>query len=257
MPTLIALGLAALLGAGWLLWDRDGTGTTPMQFDGQNAALETAIIADDPQAVADALARGADANAQSPLGVTPLAFAVGTGKGRAARALIAAGADPNRKDTDGDTAVTLAVNRFATAPDLLELVLDAGGDPNTLRPDGDPVIVRFLNGADLDAISLMHARGADLDAVANNQPLVVFAAYGADWDVVWHLITLGADLDDARAREGLVEAFKVPGATLPDSPLYDDKVKVYERLRSLGLDPVPPAEYAPDRGSPTGAGAGA
>ena len=244
---LIAAGLALIGGAAWFAQFRDGEVT--MQFEGQNAVLEQAIIADDPQAVAAALAAGADVNAQGTLGVTPLAFAVGTGKARAAAALIAAQADPNRADADGDTAMTLAVNRYATDPELLELVLGAGGNPNAVRPDGDPVIVRFLNGANLEAITLMHARGADLDAIASGQPLVVFAAYGADWDVVWHLITLGADLSGQQAREGLVEAFKVPGATLPDSPLWDDKVRVYEHLRGLGLDPVPPAGYGEPRGA--------
>ncbi|QUL38370.1 ankyrin repeat domain-containing protein [Erythrobacter sp. JK5] len=210
-----------------------------MQFSGQDAALETAIAADDPAAVDAAIAGGANVNASGAVGVTPLAFAVGTGKVQAARALIARGANPNLEDDEGDTAVTLAVNGYAREPELLRMVLDAGGNPNQLRRDGDPVIVRFVNAADLEAITLMHSKGADLNAIANQQPLVVFAAYGADWDVVWHLITLGADLEDPTAREGLVEAFKVPGATLPDSPLYPAKVKVYEHLRKLGEEPVP------------------
>ncbi len=216
-----------------------------MQFTGQDAVLEEAIIADDGAAVNTALSGGANVNARGTFGVTPLAFAVGTGKERAARALVAAGANPNLEDEEGDTAVTLAVGRYKSQPDLLRMVLDAGGNPNQARPDGDPVIVRFINGADLEAITLMRDKGADMNAIANRQPLVVFAAYGTDWDVVWHLITLGADLTDPKTREGLVEAFKVPGATLPDSPLYPAKVKVFEHLRELGEDPVPPAEYEP------------
>lgn len=214
-----------------------------MQFSGPDAVLEEAIAADDPAAVSAALSAGANVNAVGAMGVTPLAFAVGTGKAGAARALIAAGADPNLADDDGDTAVTLAVNRYDSQPDFLTMVLDAGGNPNQARPDGDPVIVRFVNGAKLDAISLMHEKGADVSAIANQQPLVVFAAYGADWDVVWHLITLGTDLTDPKAREGLVTAFNTPGATPPDSPLYPAKVKVYEHLRELGEEPVAPAEY--------------
>ena len=225
----------------WSQWS--GNRTTPMQFSGQDAVLEQAIAADDPAAVNSAIAGGADVNARGAVGVTPLLYAVGTGKLRAAQALIAKGANPNLEDDEGDTAVTLAVNRYANQPELLTMVLEAGGNPNQLRPDGDPVIVRFINGANLDAITLMQSKGADMSAIANQQPLVVFAAYGTDWDVVWHLITLGADLDDLKAREGLVEAFKVPGATLPDSPLYPAKVKVYERLRELGENPVPPADY--------------
>ncbi len=234
----VALTIAVALWAQW-----NGNRKTVMQFSGQDAVLEQAIMADDPAAVNAALTDGADVNARGAVGVTPLSFAVGTGKERAARALIAAGANPNVEDDEGDTAVTLAVNTYGRQPAFLPMILEAGGNPNQLRPDGDPVIVRFINGADLDAITLMHKHGADMSAIANQQPLVVFAAYGTDWDVVWHLITLGADLDDPKAREGLVESFKVPGATLPDSPLYPAKVKVYERLRELGEEPMAPAEY--------------
>ncbi|WP_298467458.1 ankyrin repeat domain-containing protein [uncultured Erythrobacter sp.] len=238
---LIAAVMLTVVVALWVQWN--GNRKSVMQFSGQDAVLEEAIVADDPAAVNSALAGGANVNARGAVGVTPLAFAVGTGKQAAARALIASGANPNIEDDEGDTAVTLAVNTYARQPDLLPMILDAGGNPNQLRPDGDPVIVRFINGANLDAITLMQSKGADMSAIANQQPLVVFAAYGTDWDVVWHLITLGADLTDPKAREGLVEAFKVPGATLPDSPLYPAKVKVYERLRELGEEPVPPAEY--------------
>lgn len=214
-----------------------------MQFDGPNAALEEAITADDPAGVNAALANGAQVNAQGAFGVTPLAFAVGTGKQRAALTLLERGANPNIADEEGTTATALAVNRYKSEPELLPRLLDAGGDPNTLRRDNNPVIVRFISAADLDAITLLHSKGADLDALADGQPLVVFAAYGTDWDVVWHLINLGADLSSKKAQIGLVEAFKTPAATPADSPLYEAKVKVYERLLELGLEPVAPAEY--------------
>lgn len=85
---------------------------------------------------------------------------------------------------------------------------------------------------------------ADISAIANGQPLVVFAAYSADWDVVWHMIRLGADLESSQVQEGLIETFKVPGAILPDRPLHEAKVMVYEKLLSLGLTPESPANYA-------------
>ncbi|MCW3639888.1 hypothetical protein [Burkholderia cenocepacia] len=70
------------------------------------------------------------------------------------------------------------------------MVLDGGGNPNSMRPDGDPVIMRFINDRNLDAITYLHSRGADIDAEVNGQPTVVNAAWGADWDVVWRLIEL-------------------------------------------------------------------
>lgn len=214
-----------------------------MQFQGKDMALEEAVIADDPVAVHAAVRSGANVNARGAYGVTPLEFAVGTAKVKAASALIALGADPNLADDERDTAVTMAVRRYQSHPELLPMVLRAGGDPDTLRPNGTPVIMAMVEGANLQGISLMHQHGADIDASSDNLPLVVNAAYGADWDVVWHLIELGADLNHPRVQEGLIETFKIPGATLPDSPLYPAKVKVYEQLRRLGLSPTPPAGY--------------
>lgn len=213
-----------------------------MQFTGPNAALKRAIEADDAQAVDAALAAGAEVNARGTHNVTPLEFAIGAFRGNAARALIRAKADPNLKDDEGDSAVTVAVTAYARAPDLLPVVLDAGGDPNTRRRDGDPVIVRFLNDRNLDAIAFLHGRGASIDGVAAERPMIVDAAFANDWDVVWKLIELGAKLDSPKVRNGLVFAFKAPEITPPDSPLYPAMVKVWRHLKGLGLNPTPPME---------------
>jgi hypothetical protein len=102
-------------------------------------------------------------------------------------------------------------------------------------------MVRFLNDRNLDAITYLHSRGASIDAMVNGRPMIVDAAYGTERDVVWHLIALGVRLDTPGVKAGLNEAFKVPGATLPDSPIYPYKVEVWQRLKQLGLNPTPPA----------------
>jgi hypothetical protein len=130
--------------------------------------------------------------------------------------------------------VTLAVNGYARDPQLVRLVLDAGGDLNTRRADGKPV----MGGSSLTAIwrrSPICVRGAQIDAMINGQPMIVDTAYALDWDVVWRLIELGARLDTPQVKAGLIEASKVPGATLPDSPIYPYKVKVWHRPKELGL----------------------
>jgi uncharacterized protein len=212
-----------------------------MQFTGPNAALERAIEADDPRAVDAAVAAGADANARGTHGVTPLAFAVGTFRRQAAAALIAHRADPNRKDDEGDNAVTLAATAYARDPQLLAMVLDAGGDPNTRFYNGAPLITRFGNDYNFAAMTWLHKRGADIDADDDGWPLVVGYANSVDWDVVWHLIELGARTDTPRAREGLIAAFVLPEVTQPDSPLYPAKVKVWRHLKAQGANPTPPA----------------
>ncbi len=211
-----------------------------MQFTGADIALERAIEADDALAVAAAISSGANANARGAHGVTPLEFAFGTRRKGAAQELIRHGADPNLKDDEGDSAVTLAVNDYARDAALLHMVLDAGGDPNTQRPNGAPVITRFLNDFNLEAATFLHSRGASIDVEDNERPMVVSYAISLDWDVVWHLIELGARLDTPKVQEGLMFAFKRPEITPPDSPLYPAKVKVWQRLKQLGLNPTPP-----------------
>ncbi|MBR8236114.1 hypothetical protein K6W26_01270 [Burkholderia sp. AU42008] len=44
---------------------------------------------------------------------------------------------------------------------------------------------------------------------------------------MWRLIELGARTDTPKAAVGLVGIFKIPRATLPDSPIYPFKVKVW------------------------------
>jgi uncharacterized protein len=61
-------------------------------------------------AVRAALAAGASVNARGAHGVTPLEFAIATRHKHAAAELIGYDADPNLKDAEGDSAVTLAVN---------------------------------------------------------------------------------------------------------------------------------------------------
>lgn len=212
-----------------------------MQFTGPDHALEQAIEADDARAVDAALAAGAHVNARGAHGVTPLEFAVGTFRRQAVAALVCAHADPNLRDEEGDSAVSMAVVGYKRDPEFLEMVLAAGGDPNAKRPDGDPVIVRFLNDANLEAITWFHARGADIDAKVKGEPMVLTYAISEDWDVVWRLIQLGARTDTPRLREGLMFAFKGPEITPPDSPLYPAKVAVWRHLKGEGLNPTPPA----------------
>lgn len=211
-----------------------------MQFTGPDAALEKAIDADDGQAVNAALATGAQVDARGAHGVTPLEYAIGTFRKQAASALVRARANPNLKDDEGDGAVSIAVAAYKRDPALLEMVLAAGGDPNAKRPDGEPVITRFLNDADLDAITYLHAHGADLNAKVKEEPMVVTYAISENWDVVWRLIQLGARLDAPRVREGLTFAFKGPEVTPPDSPLYPAKVAVWRHLHAHGIDVTPP-----------------
>lgn len=214
---------------------------------GAGAALEEAIRANDPSAIARALAGGASVNAVSKQGVSPLMIAVDAQKLSAVRALLQAGANANLKAADGRSAVSLAVENYTAQPDgraIMLAVMNGGGDPNTLRPDGDPVIRRFLNDHALDDVRLFKQLGANLDIIGRgNEPLITSVALAQDWDGVWCLIELGArsDYENGKSTQPISDALSLRFPA-PDSPMYPYKVKVWQLMRDKGL-PVKPLRH--------------
>lgn len=195
--------------------------------------------------VVKAIAAGASVNERLPNGATPLMWAIANKKPGAVRAILDAGPDLAARDGDGDVALTVAT-RFAPKDDLtiLEMVLDAGADPNARRPNGDPAVTSLMRSFNLDGISLMARRGADMNALTRTgTPLIIEAALLQAWDVVHTLIEGGADalvVDDQRRVSTLMN--QQAGAP-SDSPIFPWKVKVWHYLASRGepLSPLPGA----------------
>lgn len=205
-------------------------------FKGLESKLESAILADDRAAIALALANGAKVNTLGFQNITPLMLAVDRQKRQAVTELLARGANPNLKADDGSSAVSLAVEGYRDAPDIMFAVIKGGGDPNTRRPDDDPVIKRFLNDRNCEFIRDMKALGANLDITTRaDDPIIATAAVARDWDVVWCLIELGAKFDyEKTSRRPLSRslAAKFPS---PDSPIYPYKKKVWKFLKDHGI----------------------
>jgi len=217
-----------------------GDTVTAEFFENAEAGLETAIEADDRAAIARALAAGAQVNARGRHNVTPLMVAVDRLKPQAVAELLARGADPNLKADDGAGAVSLAVENYRRAPEIMEMIFRGGGDPNTRRPDNDPVIMDFVDARNCEYIRYMKAHGADLDILTRGgDPIITDASVGQDWDIVWCLIELGAKFDyEQTSRRPIGRSLKRAFPS-PDSPIYPYKVKVWEFLKAHGIA-VPP-----------------
>ena len=211
---------------------------------GPQAALEAAIRADDPAAIARALAAGAGANAVGTFDITPLMIAVDAQRPHAVEALLRAGALPNAVAQDRNGPVSLAVRSVRAAPcgrDIMLAIFRAGGDPDTRQPDGDPVLMQFILDHDAAGLRLMKSLGANLDIRDRaGDPLITGVAMAQDWDMAWALIELGAEVDyeHGKSRQPLSLALK-GRYPAPDSPLFAYKRKVWQFLRDKGVALAP------------------
>ncbi|GAA5264036.1 uncharacterized protein ACOSOMT5_P0456 [Acidiphilium sp. MT5] len=248
-------------------------------FQGSDVALQLAVDADSPPAIAAALAHGASVNARErEVGGTILEYAVAQFRNRAVGALLQAGADPNLRDRDGDNAVTLAVRAFSRDPQLLPMVLAHGGDANTFSPRGSYVIDHFLTDRNFAGLELLVKYGADLNVrqpsaqppdqggnwmaerpfggwdMKGGPPEILDLASADYWDVVLKMLQLGAKFDYPDEPITFTDMYRGNGATFPppDSWLYYYKLKCYEFMKAHGLK-LPP--FGPGAGGADGASA--
>ncbi|OYV69495.1 MAG: hypothetical protein B7Z67_09055 [Acidiphilium sp. 21-60-14] len=246
-------------------------------FQGSDVALQLAVDADSPPAIAAALAHGASVNARErEVGGTILEYAVAQFRNRAVEALLKAGADPNLRDRDGDNAVTLAVRAFSRDPQLLQMVLAHGGDANTFSPRGSYVIEHFLADRDFAGLELLVKYGADLNVrgasaqppdqggnwmagrpfggwdMKGGSPAILYAAEAVDWDVVLKMLQLGAKFDYPDEPVTFPDLFKGKAGAFPppDSWGYYYKLKCYDFMKAHGLK-LPP--FGPGAGGADGA----
>jgi ankyrin repeat protein len=75
---------------------------------------------------------------RTPLGASPLHYAAMNGDSGPLKALLAAGANPNARDSDGRTPLHMAA--FTTRRDNTMLLLQAGADPLLKTNDGRDVL---------------------------------------------------------------------------------------------------------------------
>ena len=150
--------------------DADPSGST---------ALHRAVESDDAQAVERLVRGGADVNAATRYRVTPLSIAILRGNVDIARALLAAGANPNLVMGAGEPIIMTAA-RTGNVP-LLKALLDGGADANAReRFYGQTPLMWAAIEDHGPAIQLLAAAGADVNARANILEGEPIWRYGAD-----------------------------------------------------------------------------
>jgi ankyrin repeat protein len=81
-----------------------------------------------------------------------------------ARAVLAAGVDPNLRQADGMPYMILAI----AMPDGLAAFLDAGADANAETPDGHTALMEAVRSMRFESVALLLAHGAREDRVATD-----------------------------------------------------------------------------------------
>jgi ankyrin repeat protein len=163
-----------------------------------------------------------------------LVEAVGNGDGAGVRVLLKKGADVNRPEPDGTTALDLAVerddletadlliraganvrsaNRYGVpslyeactngSAAMIERLLAAGADPNTALPEGETALMTAARAGNVAAVKMLVAHGADVNATEHwkGQTALMWAAAANNAAAAKALIEAGADIK-VRTRSG-------------------------------------------------------
>jgi serine/threonine protein kinase len=205
-------GLLALLLGGGLYWwysqARQGAGdpnkppetnrNTPVPTGA--TPLLTAIAAGNLDQVKSLISKGADVNAVSADGTTPLMLAAES-NAPIVEALLAAGAQVETQDTRGRTALYRA--SAEGKEDAMRLLIDRQANVNTRASDLKTPLIEAVANGKLGAAQLLIDHSADVNlADANNTTPLMFAAEKDPAEIVKLLLTHGAKrgVKDSRGR---------------------------------------------------------
>ena len=181
-------------------WPDELSGETPAPHpDPKAARMIQALRNGDRQAFQKQLADDPRvANLKGPGGSTPLMYAALYADANALRRLLAIGADPNKRNEAGATALMWAVDDL----EKIQLSIEHGADLNARSNDGRaPLLIAAGRAGSRDVVKLLLDHGANpsLSATSNNgnrTPLSEAASTGDD-AVLRMLLERGADIKSA------------------------------------------------------------
>lgn len=146
------------------------------------------------------LAGGADPNVRDTDGFTPLMRACESGRHAAVALLLQRGADAGARTQYGETVLTLAVQ--GGSEETVRLLLEHGADPNVMPGSGLPALASAAFRGSLPIAELLLSHGAEINAVHQERTTAFSAAVmqGHEELAFW-LQRCGADVDLPRSTE--------------------------------------------------------
>ncbi|MCM2323350.1 MAG: ankyrin repeat domain-containing protein [Oligoflexia bacterium] len=152
----------ALLGL--LAWISQGAFAAESRWDQEalDKSLRQQVIAGTPIAKIERLIQlGADFNARAPYGETALEYAIRFGRYRAALRLIELGADPNSENDSGMTPLHWAVSD-ANGSHVVEALLLAGADVNRRDFYGRTALMLAAQADSVRSVAVILARAGEM-----------------------------------------------------------------------------------------------
>jgi ankyrin repeat protein len=242
MKNLFALSVLVFLIAAGLVFMTIGKGREKRELaqryfgKGPPGQLVIAALMGDKAGVNKQLTAGVNINCLGERGMTPLVFSFLIDDKRAIELLLEMGADPNRYDNDGDSAVSLA----AYNSDLwyLKTVLKHGGKANAGNGNINRApIMQAVMSYSLPNVQLLVQAGANVnyqDAVSFETPMMAACTLNR-YDIVYWLLQSGAD-PTLRDSGGDTILWRIQHWDIdPASPLAADKQKVIDWLKQRNL----------------------
>ena len=188
------LRLVAVLGAFVVLVAGARSGAQAPDALGAAIPLIEAVKAGDAVAASALIDAGADVNRAQADGATALHWAAYRDDFETAALLIDAGADVNRANDLGVTPLVMACTNGHG--DMVEALLAAGADANAALPGGETALMAASRAGSVAAVESLLARGAEVNAAeqTRSQTALMWAVANRHPAVVDVLLAAGADI---------------------------------------------------------------
>lgn len=142
--------------------------------------------------------------------------------------IVASGIDVNEKDSEGQTALEIALLNPVCHIEVVEKLIDLGAEINSLLTNSYTPLMTAAGFAFSESVSLLLKKGADVNAKLSDggQAIHLVAEYNFDHEIISLLVEAGADINSRRNdRTPLHLAIKA-----------NENMAVINRLIDVGAD---------------------